>query len=158
MRHVYKAAVAAVLIVAGAFVPITAIGQVCTPPPSGLVSWFPGDGNADDIADGNNGTLQGGIFFSPAKVSQGFTFDSNDDRVAIAHNANLNVNNPGFTADFWLRGVKNQPEPLFDAVDKSHGFIDNSGWTFQGVGASGSIFFLIGADGGPPFSNFPGVG
>ena len=31
--------------------------QTCTPPPSGLVSWWPGDGNADDIA-GTIGTLR----------------------------------------------------------------------------------------------------
>ncbi|MGD0260559.1 MAG: hypothetical protein ABSD29_12135, partial [Verrucomicrobiota bacterium] len=32
----------------------------CFPAPSGLVSWWPGDGNANDIASTNNGTLQGG--------------------------------------------------------------------------------------------------
>src|SRR5207249_3535179 len=32
----------------------------CAPPPAGLVSWWPGDGNADDIVGGNNGSLQNG--------------------------------------------------------------------------------------------------
>jgi hypothetical protein len=30
----------------------------CLAPPSGLVSWWPGDGNASDIQSGNDGTLQ----------------------------------------------------------------------------------------------------
>src|SRR5439155_8470225 len=30
----------------------------CVTPPSGMVSWWPGDGNANDIQGGNNGTLQ----------------------------------------------------------------------------------------------------
>src|ERR1051326_1464477 len=36
----------------------------CVPPPTGLVSWWPGDGNADDIVRGNNGALQNGATFT----------------------------------------------------------------------------------------------
>ena len=32
----------------------------CFPPPAGLVGWWPGEGNANDIQGTNNGTLQGG--------------------------------------------------------------------------------------------------
>src|SRR5262245_10935955 len=32
----------------------------CAPPPAGMVGWWPGDGNADDIQGSNNGTLEGG--------------------------------------------------------------------------------------------------
>ncbi len=34
-----------------------AAAQVCVPPPSGLVSWWPGDGDAADIQGANDGTL-----------------------------------------------------------------------------------------------------
>ncbi len=34
--------------------------QTCVQPPSELVSWWPGDGNADDIQNGNDATLQNG--------------------------------------------------------------------------------------------------
>ena len=34
--------------------------QICAQPPAGLVSWWPGEENADDIQGGNNGMLQGG--------------------------------------------------------------------------------------------------
>jgi len=91
-------------------------------------------------------------------VGEGFTFDSNDDGVTIPHNVNLNVNSTGFTAEFWMKGIKNQPQTLYNVVDKSHGFGDNTGWTFQGESATGGLSFLIGAGGGSPFINFPGVG
>ena len=44
-------------------------------PPAGMVSWWPGDGNADDIVDGNPGTLSGDATFAPGKVGQAFRFD-----------------------------------------------------------------------------------
>ena len=35
-----------------------ASAQSCVTPPSGLVSWWPGDGDAKDIIDGNDGILK----------------------------------------------------------------------------------------------------
>jgi hypothetical protein len=29
----------------------------CDPPPSGIVAWWPGEGNANDLVGSNNGTL-----------------------------------------------------------------------------------------------------
>lgn len=36
----------------------TPASSLCAPPPSGLVSWWPADGNGNDIVGGNNGTLR----------------------------------------------------------------------------------------------------
>ncbi len=48
----------------------------CTPPPSGLVAWLPGDGNTNDISgNNNNGTPQGNVSYVAGKVAQAFTFD-----------------------------------------------------------------------------------
>jgi hypothetical protein len=55
------------------FVPIRA--QVCTPPPSGIVAWWPGDGNANDIIGGNNGTMEGTARFAPGKVGLAFSLN-----------------------------------------------------------------------------------
>ena len=49
--------------------------KTCVPPPSSLVSWWPGDGHAEDIGDSNDGSLQGGATFAPGVVGQAFTFD-----------------------------------------------------------------------------------
>jgi hypothetical protein len=97
------------------------------PPASGLADWWPGDGSAFDIKGGDNGNLLGSTSFTPAEVGQGFTFGSNSDGVTIPDSPNLNVQSTGFTVDFWMKGVHNQPHPLFLAVDKSHGFVDSTG-------------------------------
>jgi len=52
--------------------------HVPTPIP-GLVSWWPGEGNAEDVVGGNNGTLQGGATFGTGMVGQGFSFDQFGD-------------------------------------------------------------------------------
>ncbi|MGO8927272.1 MAG: hypothetical protein ACLQU3_10325, partial [Limisphaerales bacterium] len=47
----------------------------CVPPPEGLVSWWPGEGNANDIVGTNNGTLSGGVTFTNGEVGLAFNFD-----------------------------------------------------------------------------------
>lgn len=69
-----KAVVAASLLVVSTFIPISTVAQVCTPPPSGLVSWWPGDGDANDFADGNHGTLRNGATFDSGLVGQALRF------------------------------------------------------------------------------------
>ena len=66
------------------------------------------------------------------------------------------MQNPGFTVHFWMKGIKNQPQSLFDVIDKSHGWTDSTGWTFQGDSSTGRLFFHIGAGGGGN-TNFVGV-
>jgi len=55
------------------------------------VSWWKGDGNALDSADGNNGTLQGGVTYGPGVVNQGFLFDGTNGVVHIPDAANLAI-------------------------------------------------------------------
>src|SRR6266446_2601149 len=47
----------------------------CATAPSGMVSWWPAEGDANDIQDGNDGTIQGTVTFAPGKVGQAFSFD-----------------------------------------------------------------------------------
>ena len=127
----------------------------CVPAPLGLVDWWPGEGTAQDIAGHNDGTLEGGVFFSAAKVGQGFTFDSNDDRVAIPHAPALDMQPAGFTVEFWMMGRKNQPQNGFTMVDKSHGYGTSLGWVFQGNSATGTIGWDVGT--GLGHDDFVGV-
>jgi hypothetical protein len=73
----------------------------CTPPPSGMSHWWPGDNTATDIQGNNNGTLQGGATFTGGKVDRAFRFDGNDQAV------DLGQLNPGstFTIDAWINGT-----------------------------------------------------
>ncbi|TAN35432.1 HYR domain-containing protein [Patescibacteria group bacterium] len=74
---------------------------VCVAPPSGMVSWWPGDGNANDIISTNHGALVNGATFAPGMVGQGFSFDGVDDEVLIGNPTNLRLQD--FTIDAWIR-------------------------------------------------------
>ncbi|MDB6112980.1 MAG: hypothetical protein JWR69_4730, partial [Pedosphaera sp.] len=74
----------------------------CFPPPAGLVGWWPGEGNANDIASTANGTLQGGATaVVSGEVGLAFSFDGTNSFVSIPdapalHPANL-------TIEAWVR-------------------------------------------------------
>jgi len=55
----------------------------CVITPHGLLSWWPGDGNADDIMDGYHGTLVNGATFAPGKVGKSFSLDGVDDYINL---------------------------------------------------------------------------
>ncbi len=47
-----------------------------TPMLPGLVSYWPGEGDAQDVVGPNHGTPQGNVTFAPGKIGQGFLFSS----------------------------------------------------------------------------------
>jgi hypothetical protein len=49
--------------------------QTCAPPPSGLVSWWPGNGNTLDVVGTNNGNLVDNAAFGAGNVDNAFSFD-----------------------------------------------------------------------------------
>ena len=81
-----------------------AVQQTCTPPPPNMTSWWPGDGNANDIQDGNHGTLLNGAAFAPGMVGQAFSFDGVDDFVEVPNSPSLNPTNQ-ITVDAWYKPV-----------------------------------------------------
>ncbi|MBI2175001.1 MAG: LamG domain-containing protein, partial [Candidatus Omnitrophica bacterium] len=106
--------------------------DTCVEPPSGLVSWWPADGNADDIQNGNDGMLQGGVTFAPGKVGQAFSFDGVDDFVKIPASANLDVGlGSGFTLDAWIKPTDVGYRPIFEW---------NNG---QGQFGPGVVFWIV---------------
>jgi hypothetical protein len=73
----------------------------CTPPPTGMVGWWPGDVNANDIVGGNNGTLVGGASFAPGEVGQAFSFDGATGYVQIPSSSALQPPN-AISIDAWV--------------------------------------------------------
>jgi hypothetical protein len=59
------------------------VAQDCVEPPAGLVSWWPGDGNTDDVFAGNDGTILGGMGFADGMVGEAFNLDGVDDGVEV---------------------------------------------------------------------------
>jgi hypothetical protein len=73
----------------------------CTPPPSGLVSWWRGEGNAFDQVGTNNGTLINGATFAPGEVGQAFAFNGTNSYVQIPSSASLNPTG-SFSIEAWV--------------------------------------------------------
>ena len=78
----------------------------CDPPPSGLVSWWAAEGNANDSFGTNNGTLHDGASFTNGEVGQAFRFDGVSGYVSVPASASLNVGaGGGFTIEGWINPV-----------------------------------------------------
>ena len=81
---------------------LPALQQACAPNPSGLVSWWPAEGNANDIQGGNNGTLTNGVSFAPGEVGQAFSFNGTD-YVDIPDAPNLDFGSTSpISIDMWV--------------------------------------------------------
>ncbi len=76
---------------------------VCTNPPTGMVSWWPGAGNTNDVKDGNSGSLVGGTTFAAGKVGNAFQLDGIDDHVLVTNSANLNFGTGDFSLEAWVK-------------------------------------------------------
>jgi len=84
----------------------------CVQPPCGMVSWWPGDQNPNDIVDGNGGTLVGG--YAPGVVDWAFSFAAAGDGVDALNAANLNFGPAGcagsdLSIDAWIFVDTNLP-------------------------------------------------
>ncbi len=86
--------------------------QQCVSPPSGLVSWWPAEGDGRDITGANHGTLFNGSTFVPGLIGEAFSFDGVDDVCTFGDVLDLNTNSasielwyrkrPGSPASSWL--------------------------------------------------------
>ena len=118
--------------------------NTCTPPPPNMVSWWPGDGNANDIQDGNSPTETfGAPQFVTAEVGQGFKFDG-DDGYAVPDDDSLDFDaSESFTIETWVR-VDGSPASESAVVEKFGGFI---GYRLSVISAGGIKFEISTASG-----------
>jgi alpha-tubulin suppressor-like RCC1 family protein len=74
----------------------------CVPAPSGLVSWWPADGSAADIASTNSGVLEGGaIATAPGMDGSAFGFDGTNGYVQVPDSLSLRPAN--LTIECWVK-------------------------------------------------------
>ena len=84
--------------------------QSCAPAPPGLVSWWSGDTNENDLIGGNNPQTVSVVSLAPGEVLDGFTFGT-DGYISIPPAASLE--NQTFTWSAWVR--PDGPGPNNDA-------------------------------------------
>jgi hypothetical protein len=106
-RFTYGAVVMFLVAVTWSFVSLRSSAQnlaqvPCTPNPSGAVSWWPGNGNANDIVGPNNGTLQGATASATGKVGQAFGFNGVGDFVDIPDSPSLDSTSSVISVEGWV--------------------------------------------------------
>ena len=75
----------------------------CVTPPSGMVAWWPGDNNTNDIINGNNGTLMGGATYGSGKVAGAFLLANECDGVEVNDDPTLDFGTGDLTIDAWIK-------------------------------------------------------
>ncbi len=75
-------------------------GAACAPVPSGLISWWRGEGDANDQMGVNNGTLNG-VSFGPGVVGQAFVFSGSS--YVDAPTLDLPIGSADRSMEAWVR-------------------------------------------------------
>jgi hypothetical protein len=97
---------------------LTVLSASCTPPPSGLVSWWAAEGNANDSFGTNNGVVQGNLAYAPGEVGQAFQFDGTSAAIRVPASSSTDVGaNGGLTIEGWIKPASltvNEPLAVWD--------------------------------------------
>jgi len=73
----------------------------CAPVPTGIVSWWRGEDNAQDATGANPGVLQGGVTFGPGEVGQAFYLDGSTGYVYVPDSASLDSITTTQSVELW---------------------------------------------------------
>jgi hypothetical protein len=104
------------------------VGRKCLPPPSGMTSWWPGDGNGIDIVGGMDGEFIRDATTGPGLVDEAFALDGDGDFIDIADDPALDLGTDDFTVDLWASFNDSSGEQvLVEKWVQGDGFVD--GWT-----------------------------
>jgi hypothetical protein len=80
----------------------------CVPSPSGLVEWWPGDGNGANLVSTNDLVLGNGTRFTNGVVGAAFEFDGTDDHAEASATA-MRVGTNDFSILGWLKTTSTKP-------------------------------------------------
>jgi autotransporter-associated beta strand protein len=83
------------------YTPTSVLATVASPVPLGIIGWWPGEGNADDLAGASDGVLLGGATATdPGMVGQAFNLDGANGYVSIPDSPILRPTN--LTVEAWV--------------------------------------------------------
>lgn len=87
----------------------------CVPAPSGLVSWWPAEGDATDASGVNPGYISNNLTFAQGEVGLAFNFDGSSNYAIVPASAALDVGQgQGFTIEAWINPVDTGPRPIVE--------------------------------------------
>jgi hypothetical protein len=105
--------------------------------PVGILSWWPGDGNTNDVIGSNNGSLVGGATYGAGVVNQALNFPSAGAYFEAPANG-LPTGNSDRTLELW---VYVNALPTNEAFFAGYGSFGTASATYH-LGASGSTLFF----------------
>jgi hypothetical protein len=135
---------------------ISALGD-CVAPPSGLVAWWRGEGNAQDAVGFSHGSLLNGVSFVTGRIGQAFKFNSSSGSYISVPDSQLwDLSTNDFTIELWANFASvaenhnlSQPWAIFIGNDDAGGQFRNK-WFF--AESDGTLTFHINGQ------NVPGGG
>ena len=96
---------------------------------TGLVAYYPFDGNANDASgNGNHGIENGGLGYVSGKIGSSAKFDGINDYVSVRHNSLLNLGK-SFTLSIWVN-ISTGANDAIRIIDKATGGTCD-GWVFD---------------------------
>jgi hypothetical protein len=126
-----------------------------SPPTTGLVAWWAGDGNANDSIGGHNGTFVSGTY-GPGILGtdQAFQLNGVNSYVQVANDPAWNLGSNDFTIDWWVNYSAlrpdsiSQPQSVFVGHDEGGG---NSNKWFVAYGGGDLYWHMNSPATGPVF-------
>ncbi len=117
----------------------------CGPMPDGMVGWWPGEGNANDVMGPTfeDGTLINGVTFAPGVVNQAFVFDGADDYVEVPQSEGIEFTR--ISLSFWFK--LNELDRIHELVNKFGPEGSNTISYGSEVGTNNHACFRISTDG-----------
>jgi alpha-tubulin suppressor-like RCC1 family protein len=112
------------------------LGASCTPASTNLVAWWPGEGNANDIAGTNNGTLVNDVAFTNGMVGQAFFFNGSS-YVTVPAAPSLSGLSNRITIEAWIKVNEFNTYPDWNAIVTK----GNSSWRLARYGGYSTIGF-----------------
>jgi hypothetical protein len=110
-------------------------GPSCVAAPSGLVAWWPGNGNADDVVGGDDGAFPG--TYAAGEAGQAFSIDAND-WVTCPDVPALDIGT--MSVEVWFR--HDQAGSLDPVVKKSDSSLTN-GFALEFDSAGANLLFWV---------------
>jgi hypothetical protein len=92
-----------------------ALAQSCASLPAGIISWWPGEGNAYDIIGNNNGVLNNSANFAQGVVGQAFSFNrSQGAYISVPNSPSLNVGSGDLSMEAWIKPTAQRFASIMD--------------------------------------------
>lgn len=104
--------------------PASSPQTTCVPAPSGMVSWWPGEENANDIIGTNHGTLNNGASFAAGLVDQAFSVNGIGAYVEVPNSPSLQISG-ALSVDCWVYPLPHVGGGIVTNTDNA---LEGAGW------------------------------